>query len=86
MSETKQPAVVKQGKVTANASIDWMSKNALDLLAQYARPPKSIEATITTEEGHTYKGVVHLVERQEDALPIHDGKLVSDDELTKAMV
>jgi hypothetical protein len=39
-------------------------KNALDMLKQISHPPKSLTATITTEDGYTYTGVVYLVEEQ----------------------
>lgn len=44
---------------------NWMSKAALAQLEQYTKPPQSITATITTDEGHTYKGVLYLVEEPE---------------------
>lgn len=64
MSEEQQP-ISGNGEVVP-VQENWMSKNGFDMLRAYAGPPKSLTATITTEEGHTYKGVLYLVKEQED--------------------
>jgi hypothetical protein len=75
MSETKQP--YSTGKVTASIyrPDDWTPiKSVFDVMEKDAEPPASITVEMTHED-RKYKGVLHLVEGQEDALPTHDGGL-----------
>jgi hypothetical protein len=71
MNKAKQPhSIIMRGKKQPIAghgkevAINWMFENALAELERDARPPKSLTATITTEDGYTYTGVVYLVEEQ----------------------